>query len=70
MGTVGSNTMKGALRSRFKTKLFFRDYYKKKWQCSIVDCDKLRELENFKVAVGFVNTDSDKQKKWRGRTVK
>lgn len=70
MGTLGSDQMKGTLRRRFKTKIFFRNEYKKKWQCSVTDCDKLRTLENFKIAVGFINTDVDKQQKGRGGSIK
>lgn len=36
----------------------------------LYDCDKLRESENFKVSLGFINTEKDKQEKGAGGGIK
>ena len=64
MTEYGKGEAKDVLRDRFKAQMFFKNSYKKKqWKSSLIDCDKLRESEAFKVALGFINTDKDKQKK-------
>ena len=66
MGEWFSANTKDTLRSRFKTKV--RSKYKGK--CYLYDCDKLREEKNFKMSLGFINTEADKQQKGMGGGMK
>ena len=69
--TFLADDVKKVLRKRFKTQMYFRtDYKKKGWKCNLIDCDKLRELEVFKYALGFINTDADKQQKGAGGRIR
>ena len=62
---AGRKEMEKVLRDRFKTKTD-RSSEAQYWKADLYDCDKLRESQTFKVALGFINTDKDKQQKGAG----
>ena len=61
----GRKNIETTLRNRFKTKTDRSSdaYY---YTTDLYDCDKLRQSQTFKVALGFINTDKDKQQKGKG----
>lgn len=58
---TGKDAMRNELTKRFKTKTASRGE-----TCDLYDCDVLRKSKKFQVALGFINTNNDKQQKGAG----
>jgi len=71
LGTFDDNakTIKFMLKDRFKARTASSKLARYN-KCRLYDCDKVRQSKRFQVALGFINTDEDKQEKGAGGGIK